>query len=496
MNDINQGILKASNGRYKTIRLIGKGGMGIVFEAEDTYLSRTVAIKQILPQYADDQEFVGFFFREAKLQAQLKHPNIVKVLDFNPQGDAIYFVMELIEGVSLARIMKENKLPFRIICCIISQIAEALSYAHHGPLKMFHRDLKPANILINSQGSCLITDFGLSKALSSTKFTKSGEVHGTPSYMSPEQIDSNLTQDHRIDCYALGVITYELVTGKPPFTSDSYMALMYKHVHENPKPLSFHDSSVPAWFESMTLKCLEKAPENRFNDLKEITNIIDYMFPLKKDFNRELGELVLKSMNKEDKKTLPPKSPSFGKSVQVSENQHTVKEDIQEEIITRMDPRPIIDSINETREVYLGKRNNWLLPAIIVVLVVVSAYLLIIWKPWQTSSVNLDYFVMNLKIPNIPMLEQKETKKTENESANEAKKDEKKKDETIKKTIEKTAQKHEVPVAAKHVYVPEEKKSQKEFAYKVCPKCGKKYFRQDEKFCNQCPGQQLITVYK
>ena len=227
--DIGRSI--GSNGRYRIQDVIGEGGMGVVYEAHDVQVDRQVAIKLVRRECLTDSKFVTRFRRELEVTSQLRHPSTIRVYEHGETDDGRpYMVMELLTGQSLAERLEQGRIPEFQALQFARQIAESLSEAHeHG---IFHRDLKPDNIFIETVGVTTVIkvlDFGIAGGLDALKLTRAGEVFGTPQYMSPEQCNGT-DLDHRTDIYSLGCILYEMLEGKPPFSAESPMATMLKHV--------------------------------------------------------------------------------------------------------------------------------------------------------------------------------------------------------------------------------------------------------------------------
>lgn len=258
-------------GRYAVIERVGTGGMAEVYRARDDLLGREVAIKVLHDRYSRDRAFVERFRREAQAAANLSHPNIVALYDYGADEDTYYIVMEFIEGRSLSEIITaEGALLPERAADIASDVAKALDRAHANGL--VHRDVKPGNIMITSSGQTKVTDFGIARALSGDgeqTMTQTGMVIGTAAYLSPEQAQGN-TIDGRSDVYSLGIVLYEMLTGKPPFSGDTPLAIAYKHVRENPEPPSTMNADVPSGLDAITMKALAKNPDNRYSSATEM----------------------------------------------------------------------------------------------------------------------------------------------------------------------------------------------------------------------------------
>ncbi|MFA5566172.1 MAG: Stk1 family PASTA domain-containing Ser/Thr kinase [Acidimicrobiia bacterium] len=263
---------KIYNGRYELHRLIARGGMADVFLAHDQLLDRPVAVKVLFPQFAGDPASVERFRREAQAAAGLTHPSIVGVYDWGEEGGTYYIVMEYIDGRSLAEILRsEGMLHPNRAADIAIDVAGALSFAHRNGV--VHRDIKPGNILITSSGQVKVTDFGIARALdqssSESSLTQVGSVMGTATYFSPEQAQGQRV-DPRSDLYSLGIVLYEMLASRPPFSGDSAVSIAFKQVQEAPPPPSSINPRIPASIEAITMRLLQKDPANRYADAEEL----------------------------------------------------------------------------------------------------------------------------------------------------------------------------------------------------------------------------------
>lgn len=256
-------------GRYRVTHLIARGGMAQVFRATDLTLNRPVALKVLYPELSVDQNFVERFRREAQAVANLSHPNIVPVFDWGEDEDTYFIVMELVEGTSLAGLLREQRtMSPASAATITAQVAAALAFAHRSGV--VHRDVKPGNILITSDNIVKVTDFGIAQAISTEDhLTAAGSVMGTATYFSPEQAEGSLV-DGRSDVYSLGVVLFELLAGRPPFVGDSPVAVAGMHVRDAvPSPRQFNPG-IPSDLEAVTMMALAKNPGMRYQTADEM----------------------------------------------------------------------------------------------------------------------------------------------------------------------------------------------------------------------------------
>lgn len=275
-------IGKVLGNRYEIIEQIGGGGMALVYKAKCRLLDRFVAIKILRDEFINDEEFIKKFRRESQAAASLSHPNIVNIYDVGVEEDGnkkiYYIVMEYIKGKTLKEVIKENgKLNLDEAMNISLQIAEALHHAHRNHI--VHRDIKPHNIMITEDKRIKVTDFGIARAATSSTVTTTSNVLGSVHYFSPEQARGGYT-DEKSDIYSLGIVMYEMLTGKLPFEGESAISVALKHVQEDIKPPSEVDATIPKGIESIILKCVQKRQGDRYNsiidfikDLRNIRNV-------------------------------------------------------------------------------------------------------------------------------------------------------------------------------------------------------------------------------
>ena len=256
-------------GQYQIVRELGRGGMAIVYEAYQPSLSRTIAIKVLPPQFAADKAFVQRFLLEARAAARLEHPNIVAVHDVAEDQGIYYIVMQKLEGESLQALLRRTgRLPLERAVRIVAQVAAALAYAHAAGI--VHRDIKPANIIVGPRDHAWLTDFGIAKAITGgIQVTQTGAVVGTPEYMSPEQARGKPVGPTS-DIYALGIVLYQALAGRPPFEADAAHVILYKHVFEAPPPVRARLPELSAEVDVILAKALAKDPEQRFQSAEEM----------------------------------------------------------------------------------------------------------------------------------------------------------------------------------------------------------------------------------
>jgi serine/threonine-protein kinase len=333
-------------GRYRVEQELGRGGMAKVYRGEDTVLGRTVAVKVLAPQYADDPNFVTRFRREAQAAARLSNQHVVSVFDTGSDDGVHFIVMEFVDGRTLAdfisgggRIMPERAIDIAIDVC------RALEAAHAEGV--IHRDIKPGNIMITPNGDVKVTDFGIARVASNETVAQTAAVLGTASYLSPEQAQSQPV-DGRTDIYSLGCVLYEMVTGRPPFLGDSAVSVASKQVLEQPVPPSRLNRDVSPDLDAVILRALAKNPDNRYQSAEE--------------FRHDL-ERVRRGLPVEATPLLPvaPAAAAVGTTRVI---QHDVAP-VQRTAV--LEPEPVVE-----------ERSRWWIP-VVVVLVILAILGIFLW---------------------------------------------------------------------------------------------------------------------
>lgn len=264
-------------GPYQVVAPLGEGGMAAVYKAYQPAMERYVAMKVLPRHFADDTQFVARFHREAKLLAQLQHPHILPVFDYGQAEGYTYIVMPFVQTGTLTDALQGPPLPLPRIRQVISQVGEALDYAHKRGF--VHRDVKPSNILMDESGNSLLSDFGLARMVEATaNLTTSGTIIGTPAYMSPEQ-GSGQKVDGRSDIYSLGVILYQMATGRVPYQAETPVAVIFQHMNDPLPPPRRINPDLPEALESVILKALAKRPEDRYQSAKMMAVAIRQALP-------------------------------------------------------------------------------------------------------------------------------------------------------------------------------------------------------------------------
>lgn len=266
-------IGKRLSGRYKILQMVGGGGMANVYLAHDMILDRDVAVKVLRLDFANDEEFIRRFHREAQSATSLAHPNIVSIYDVGEEEQSIYYiVMEYVDGKTLKQYIQQNSpIPVDKALSIMSQLTSAISHAHQNHI--VHRDIKPDNILIDKNENVKITDFGIAMALSATSITQTNSVMGSVHYLSPEQARGGQA-NHKSDIYSLGIVMFELLTGRPPFSGESAVSIALKHLQSETPSLRRWNPIIPQSVENIVLKATAKDPFYRYENVEEMEDDI------------------------------------------------------------------------------------------------------------------------------------------------------------------------------------------------------------------------------
>ncbi|MEE8524809.1 MAG: protein kinase [Thermoanaerobaculia bacterium] len=255
-------------GRYRVEEQLGEGGMGVVYRAVDLELEEELAIKLLKPSAGDDSRVLARFKQEIRLARRIHHYNVCNLYDFGSWGEVKFVTMELVRGRSLAALMQDpEELDLDQALTLFHGILDGLEAAHE--LDIVHRDVKPQNVMVDTDGRPVVMDFGLARELDGAGLTIAGQVLGTPEYMAPERLLGNEI-DPRCDVYSLGVILFELATGRPPFTGESIFEIARKQIHEPPPRPTELNAEVPPWLEKVILDMLAKQPEDRIQSVSEV----------------------------------------------------------------------------------------------------------------------------------------------------------------------------------------------------------------------------------
>ena len=275
-------VIGESIGQYRLVEQLGQGGMATVFKGYHARLERYVAIKALHPAFTEDENFLARFNREAKVVANLDHPNIVPIYDFSEHERRPYLVMKYIEGETLKARLTAQALTLEETLRIVEKAGDALAYAHDQGV--LHRDIKPSNVLLTSDGQIYLADFGLARIAAAGESSLTADrMVGTPQYMSPEQAVAKSDLDHRSDIYSFGVMLYEMVVGQVPFNADTPFAIIHDHIY-TPLPLPRTvNPEVPEAVERVLLKALAKEPEDRFETMQ------DFMGALRKAIRENIS---------------------------------------------------------------------------------------------------------------------------------------------------------------------------------------------------------------
>ncbi len=340
-------IGKRISGRYKILETIGGGGMANVYLAHDMILDRDVALKMLRLDFANDEEFIRRFHREAQSATSLAHPNIVNIYDVGEEDSIYYIVMEYVDGQTLKQYIQQNN-PIRIdeVIEIMKQLTSAISHAHENHI--IHRDIKPHNILIDKHGNVKITDFGIAMALSATSITQTNSVLGSVHYLSPEQARGGMA-NRKSDIYSLGIVMFELLTGRLPFSGESAVSIALKHLQSETPSLRRWNPSIPQSVENIVLKATAKDPFHRYNSVEEME--VDLISAL--DPDRQNEEKFYIAEDNDATKAIP-----------IITNEHTYK-NLEETVVHSKEAKDV-QNYDEQRKQPLEKKKQKKWPIILV----------------------------------------------------------------------------------------------------------------------------------
>ena len=262
------------SGKYKIVEVLGRGGMGVVYKAEDIKLRRTVALKFLAPELTREKEAKDRFILEAQTASALNHPNICTVHEIDESESQMFIALAFLEGESLKQRIAQGPLKIDEAVNISAQIATGLFEAHEKGI--VHRDIKSSNIMITPKGQAVIMDFGIAKLAGETRLTRTGATMGTVAYMSPEQSRGEKV-DHKTDIWSFGIVLYEMILSQLPFKGDHEQAVMYSILNENPEPLTALRTGVPMELERIVVKALQKDPAKRYQHTDEMLVDLKYL---------------------------------------------------------------------------------------------------------------------------------------------------------------------------------------------------------------------------
>lgn len=329
---------------YKIIRKIGEGGMGVVYMGEDDILGRKVAIKILRAQLLHDKDLLERFKSEARILSRLNHPNIASLYNFFSYNDTYCMVMEYVEGEPLDDLLKKYKaFPAGFAAQLISQALEGLSHAHNKGV--VHRDIKLSNLILSNEGEVKIMDFGIARAVGSSRLTSTGKAIGTLEYMSPEQIKGQ-EGDEKSDLYSMGIVLYELLSGDVPFQENTEFELMKAHLEKRPPSLRKKMSSISAPLEKVVLKCLEKKPEKRFANAQEFKTTLHASVPQLLHSLSELEALL-------QKPTQVIQTPPPPTGIKMAAPKISTK-DISNKIEQSLKSSQLFNNANLSKKIFLG----------------------------------------------------------------------------------------------------------------------------------------------
>ncbi|WP_144461409.1 Stk1 family PASTA domain-containing Ser/Thr kinase [Siminovitchia fortis] len=353
-------IGKRISGRYKIIKMIGGGGMANVYLARDMILDRDVAVKILRLDFADEEEFIRRFQREAQSATSLNHPNIVNIFDVGEEDNIYYIVMEYVDGLTLKQYI-QNYYPISVekVIDIVKQLTSALEHAHYNHI--IHRDIKPQNILIDHDGNVKITDFGIAMALSATSITHTNAVLGSVHYLSPEQARGGMATK-KSDIYSLGIVMFELLTGRLPFSGESAVSIALKHLQSETPPPTRWNPDIPQSVENIVLKATAKDPFLRYNSIEE----------MEKDLETALDPERMK-----EPKFIIPEDHEATKAIPVITEDHVESLD-DDTMIHQIDTKDVekTDKKNKDKNKKTRKKWPWVVGSILAVLIIAAVFLI------------------------------------------------------------------------------------------------------------------------
>ncbi|KHD38020.1 protein kinase [Clostridium acetobutylicum] len=385
--------------RYKIEEEIGVGGTAVVYKAMDTLLNRHVAVKVLKHEFTEDEEFVFKFKREASAAARIANANIVNIYDVGADGNVNYIVMEYVAGKTLKKLIKENgKIEFNKIIDYATQIAKALNFAHKNGI--VHRDIKPHNIMVTDDDIIKVTDFGIAKASNESTITTTNKVVGSAHYLSPEQAQG-IPVDCRTDIYSFGIVLYEMATGKVPYDADTPVSIALKHIQDAAVPPNELNKDIPIALNKMILRCIEKKPENRYQNaneiLDELSNVKNNYVNDDEEFTRVMDPAQIQNESNPNNKLDNDDTYYNGEPYNKEQPQDEPQEENEE-------PKNKIKGNN----MLSGKAKKALVASIIVVLILAGSALAFsmgsgIFKPNSNS-------VSKVKVPKIIGLSESDAK--------------------------------------------------------------------------------------
>jgi len=363
--------------RYELLARVGGGGMALVYKARDLLLNRHVAVKVLRQQFTHDDDFVKRFRREAQAAASLSHPNIVSIYDVGQVDDTHYIVMEFVDGANLNEIIRERApLQADEAVRIASQICDALEHAHHN--QIIHRDIKPHNILIGNNGRVKVTDFGIARAVTSSTITQTGSVIGSVHYFSPEHAKGVATGE-KSDLYSLGIVLYQMLTGRLPFLGESPISVALKHLQEpfeEPRKVNPH---IPQSVENIILRAMRKNPQERYQSAKEMLRDLETCLQPHR-LNEPVRFYESDDEDEEDKtKVVPALRPDMRNTIEAPAVKASAGEDRWND-----DPAE-------------GRKRKWVLPAVLGVMAAILIGVLI----WAVAMLKGETGNKDILVPSV-----------------------------------------------------------------------------------------------